>query len=119
MQMRQGPAAVCVAAAFVIAGCGGSTTSPKAPSPRFGVLSGVAGECSGIPGPPPSHPVQVIVYRGSRVVVKQTKLGSFNFKFSLPAGQYRITTNQSGVFPVDVNLRSGGVTHASVFADCA
>lgn len=117
-RVRKSAAALCVAGAFAIAGCGGSTTSPKTASPHLGVLLGVAGECSGEPGAP-SHPVQVIVYRGGRIVVKQTKLGSFNFKFSLPAGQYRVTTNQSGVVPVHVTLQSGGVAHASVFADCS
>lgn len=29
------------------------------------------------------HPVQVRVYRGSRIVLKQTKLGSYNFEFYL------------------------------------
>ncbi|MGO8863274.1 MAG: hypothetical protein ACLQRH_21295 [Acidimicrobiales bacterium] len=116
--MRKSAAALCVAGAFAVAGCEGSTTSPKTASPHLGALLGVAGECSGEPGAP-SHPVQVIVYRGGRIVVKQTKLGSFNFKFSLPAGQYRVTTNQSGVVPVHVTLQSGGVAHASVFADCS
>jgi len=117
--MRKRIAPLCVAGACAIAGCGGSTTSPKAATPHLGVLSGVAGECSGIPGPPPSHPVQVIVYRGSRVVYKQTELGSFNFKFSLPAGDYRVTTNQSYAVPVNVTVQSGRVARASVFSACA
>lgn len=113
--MRRWLAALCVASAFVIAGCGGSTPSPKAASPHLGVLLGVAGECSGLPGGP-SHPVQVIVYRDNHVVVKQTKLGSHKFKFSLPAGQYRVTTNQSYVVPVNVTLQSGRVAHATVLS---
>ncbi len=117
-RMGKWPAAMCVAGAFAIAACGGSTTSPKAANPHLGVLSGMAGECSGSPDAP-SHPVEVIIYRDSRVVVKQTKLGSHSFKSSLPAGQYRVTTNQSGVVPVNVIVQSGGVAHASVFADCS
>ena len=84
---------------------------------HLGVLLGVAQQCSGLPGVP-AHPVQVIVYRDGRVVVEQTKLGSHNFKFSLPAGQYRVTTNQSYAVPVDVRLQSGNVAHASVEAAC-
>jgi len=82
------------------------------------VISAVAEECTGLPGAP-SHPVQVMVYRDSRIVIKQTKLGSFNFKFSLPAGQYSVTSNQSGVTQVDVTVQSGRVAHASVLADCS
>src|SRR5271157_3015467 len=95
-------AGLCVAGGFAIASCGGTTISPRL---RLlipdSVILGVAEECTGAPGAV-SHPVQVTVHRGSLIVVTQTKLGSFNFKFSLPAGQYRVTTNQSGVIPVDV-----------------
>ena len=115
MQMRQGLAAVCVAAAFTIASCGSSTT-PTA-SPHLGVLLGVADQCSG-PAGEPAHPVQVIVYRDGHVVVKQTKLGSHRFKFSLPAGQYKVTTNQSYAVPVNVKVQSGQVAHASIFSSC-
>jgi hypothetical protein len=115
--MRKWLAALCLGGALAIAGCGGLTASPPA-SRHLGVLLGVAEQCSGLPGAP-SHPVQVIVYRDGRVVVKQTKLGSFNFKFSLPAGQYRVTTNQSYAVPVNVKLQSGQVAHASVVAACA
>jgi hypothetical protein len=111
-------AILSVAAGFAVAGCGGATTSPKAASPHARLILGLAGECAGAPGAP-SHPVQVMVYRDGRIVIKRTKLGSFNFKFHLPAGQYRVTTNQSGATPVDVTLQSGRVAHASVFADCS
>ena len=102
----------------VIVSCGASMTSPKAASPRLGVLLGVAGKCTGDPGAP-SHPVQVIVNRDGRVAFRQTKLGSFSFKFSLPAGQYKVTTNQSGVVTVNVTVQSGRVAHASMFANCS
>ena len=113
VRMRKGLLALPVAAVFVIAGCGG--TSPKTAATHAGVLEGVAGECSGPPGLP-AHPVQVIVYRDSRVVVKQTTLGTHQFKFSLPAGQYRVTTNQSYVVPVSVTLQSGRTAHAAVLS---
>jgi hypothetical protein len=107
--------AFCVAGGLAIASCGTSTTPSGTASPRFGELLGIAGECSGAPSAPP-HAVQVIVYRDGHVVLKQSKLGSHSFKFSLPAGHYKITTNQSYVVPVNVNVRSGRVAHASVLA---
>jgi hypothetical protein len=106
---------LCLAGALALGGCGSSTASPKTASPHLGVLAGTAGECSGLPGRP-AHPVQVIVYRGSHVVVKQTKLGSHPFRFSLPPGKYRVTTDQSYVIPVNVVLHSGLVAHAAVLS---
>lgn len=103
---------LCLASALALAGCGGSTASPKTGSPHVGVLAGTAGECSG-PADQPAHPVQVIVYRNGRVVVKQTKLGSHPYRFSLPPGKYRVTTNQSYVIPVNVAVHSGVVAHAA------
>ena len=108
--------ALVAGGSVAIAGCGGLTTPPM-PSRPLGVLSGVADECSGLPGAPP-HPVQVIVYRNGELVTSQTKLGSHHFKFSLPAGNYRVTTNQSYAVPVNVELESGQVAHASVYSSC-
>jgi hypothetical protein len=104
---------ICIAGASVVAGCG-HPTSPRAASPRLGLLSGLAGECSG-PAEAP-HPVQVIVYRGNRVVRRQTGLGSHRFTFALPAGRYRVTTNQSAAVPVKVTLSANGSAHASVLS---
>jgi hypothetical protein len=104
---------VCIAGGVVVAGCGHST-SPGSVSPRLGVLSGVAGECSG-PAETP-HPVQVIVYRGTRVVRRQTGLGPHKFTFALPAGRYTVTTNQSAAVPVKVTLSANGSAHASVLS---
>ena len=109
-------AALSIGAVLATASCGGSTASATA-SRNLGVLLGVADQCSGLPKGP-SHPVQVIVYRNGRVVVRQTKMGSHNFKFSLPAGRYRVTTNQSYAVPVTVKLRPGEVAHASVESAC-
>ena len=102
-----------IVGALAIASCG-SSTAPRA-SPHLGGLSGMADQCSGLPGGP-AHPVQVIVYRGGHVVVRQTKLGSHRFKFSLPAGQYRVTTNQSAAVPVNVKVHSGQVADVSILA---
>jgi hypothetical protein len=96
---------------IVLAACGSQATTGQ----HLAVLLGTAGECSG-PANQPSRPVQVIVYRGSHVVVKQTKLGSHSFRFSLPPGTYRVTTDQSSVVPVNVVLRSGLVAHAAVLS---
>ncbi len=91
--------------------------SSKPAIPHLGVLAGTAGECSG-PADQPAHPVQVIVYRGGRVVENQTKLGSHTFRFSLAPGKYRVTTDQSYVIPVNVVVHSGAVAHAAVYAYC-
>ncbi len=108
--------ALVVVGSVAIAGCGGSTTAPM-PSRPLSVLLGVAYQCLGLPGDPP-HPVQVIVYRDGAVVATQTRLGSHHFKFSLPAGKYTVTTNQSYAVPVNVELESGQVAHASVYSSC-
>jgi hypothetical protein len=91
--------------------------SSKPATPHLGVLAGTAGECSGPPDQP-AHSVQVIVYRGSRVVENQTKLGSHTFRFSLAPGIYRVTTDQSYVIPVNVVVHSGVVARAAVYAYC-
>jgi hypothetical protein len=113
--MRKLLGVLCIGVALAIAGCG-SSTAPRA-NPHLGALSGEAVQCSGLPGGPP-YPVQVVVYRGRRVVVRQTKLGSHRFKLALPAGQYRVTTNQSYAIPVNVKVQSGQVAHASIEAAC-
>ena len=113
VKMRRHLLWVSVVAALALAGCGNSMTTNKPASPRFGALTGVAEECSGL-AKSPARPVQVIVYRGSEVVVKQTKLGSHSFRFSLPAGKYTVTTNQSAVVPVTVTLRAGGIANAGL-----
>ena len=117
LRMRRWLVPLCVAGTAALAGCGGSTTSPKAASAPLSVLMGVAQQCSGPPGQP-AHPVQVTVYRGSHVVAKETKLGSHQFKLSLPAGKYRVTTDQSYAVPVTVTLQSGRVAHIAVLSNC-
>ena len=111
-------AALCVAGAVVVTGCGGPTSIPIEAPPPHGVLSGVAEECTG-PINLPDKPVQVVVSRDHHVVVEQTKLGSHGFTFSLPAGKYLVTSNQSYVVPVKVTLQAGRVAHVSVRADCS
>jgi hypothetical protein len=103
----------CLAGALVFAGCGLPAAAPRAAHSPLGVLVGTAGECSG-PAGRPAHPVQVIVYRGSHVVVEQARLGNHAFRFSLPSGNYRVTTDQSYVTPVHVVLHPGTVAHAGV-----
>jgi len=90
---------------------------PAAPVVHRGVLDGIAGECTGIANLP-AHPVQVIVYRGSHVVIRQSQLGSHPFSFSLPPGKYRVTTDQSYVTPVNVTVSSDQITHAAVLSSC-
>jgi hypothetical protein len=97
------------------AACGGTTGSPKTTVPRLGVLTGIAGECAG-PAGQPAHPVQVTVYQGSHIIVEQTRLGSHTFRFSLPAGKYWVTTDQSYVIPENVVLHAGLVAHAAVLS---
>ena len=117
--MRREVTWVCVAGAIALAGCGNSvpTASTKDTGPSSGVLRGAAAECAG-PARLPAHPVQVIVYRGSQVVVRQTKMGTHNFRFTLPPGRYKVTTNQSAAFPVTVTLRAGGTANAVVGSGC-
>ena len=38
------------------------------------------------------------------------------FTFALPAGRYRVTTNQSAAVPVRVTLSAKGSAHASVLS---
>jgi len=52
---------------------------------------GMAEQCSGLPGQP-THQIKVIVYRDHRVVAHQAKLGSHAYRFSLPPGQYEVTS---------------------------
>jgi hypothetical protein len=99
-------------------GAGGNSTEHAIPSASLlhhGELKGVAGQCSG-PANLRRLPVEVIVYQGRHVVVEETKLGSHPFSFSLAPGQYRVTTNQSYVIPVNVTLHPGEVTHALVLS---
>jgi hypothetical protein len=117
--MLRGLSWLCAAGAITLGGCGSaSTTSTNDTDPVPAVLTGMAAECSG-PANLPAHPVQVIVYRGSHVVVRQTKLGSHPFRFSLPAGRYTVTTNQSYAVPVTVTLNSGGIASAEVGSACS
>jgi hypothetical protein len=111
-------AATGVVCAIALAGWSSSPTSPEAVSPHPGVLSGLADECTGAPVGVPHHSVEVIVYRGNRIVDKQTKIGSFNFKFSLPPGSYKVTTDQSGMIPKNVTVQSGDTSNAPIYADC-
>jgi hypothetical protein len=64
----------------------------------------------------PARPVRVIVSRNGHVVVQQTKLGPHRFRFSLPSGEYRVTTDQSYVIPVNVVVHPGLVAHAAVLS---
>jgi hypothetical protein len=115
-RMTKWATALCIGSALVIASCGNST-APTVASPNFGWLSGEADQCSGLPGGP-AHPVQVIVYRGKQVALRQTQLGSHRFRFPLSPGRYRVTTNQSYAVPVTVTVHSGQVAHASISAAC-
>jgi hypothetical protein len=64
------------------------------------------------------QPVQIILYRGNQVVVRQSKLGSHRFRFPLSPGRYRVATNQSYAVPVTVTVHLGQVAHASILAAC-
>jgi hypothetical protein len=113
---------VCGATLALTAGCSSAFhSSPTAPyPPASGVLTGTAGECLPPPYPGrPVHPVQVIVYRSGHVVVKQTKLGTHNFRFTLPPGRYKVKTNQSYAVTVTVTLNAGGTAYANVYSTCA
>ena len=109
--MRKLLGVLCIGGALAIAGCG-TSTAPTA-SPRLGALLAEADQCSGPPGEP-AYPVEVIVFRDRHVLVRQTKLGSHRFKSLLPPGRYRVTTNQSYAVPLNVEVRTGQVAHASI-----
>jgi hypothetical protein len=108
---------LCIGGALALGGYGGSTGSPNQAGSHLGMLTGMAGECSG-PAGEPTRPVQVIVSRDRHVVVKQTALGTHPFTFSLPAGTYTVTTDQSYAVPVTVGLNSAHVAHADVWSAC-
>ena len=103
--------------ALALGGYRGSTGSPIPASPHFGLLTGMAGACSGPPGGP-THPVQAIVSRDRQVVVKQPALGTHPFACSLPAGTYTVTTDQSYADPMTVVLNSAHGAHVDVWSAC-
>jgi hypothetical protein len=106
--------AVC---ALALVACGGGAASPAPSGQTPGVLAGTAVECSG-PAGLPSHPVEVVVSSDGHVVLRQTRLGSHRFRFSLPPGRYRVTTDQSAVVPVTVTIRSGRTADVEVVSSC-
>jgi hypothetical protein len=82
------------------------------------VIAGMAEECSG-PAGLPAHPVAVIVRRGNKIVAQQASLGSYLYRFSLPPGNYLVTTDQSYVVPAQVSLRPNQVVHADLISACS
>ena|SRR5664280_486373 len=108
---------ISATAAVALAGCGSTSTTPSIATPRSGVITGMAEQCSGLPGQP-AHQVEILVYRDHRVVAHEAKLGSHTYRFSLPPGQYEVTTDQSYVVPANITLRSGQVVHADLRATC-
>jgi hypothetical protein len=117
MKVMGAIAAVSFCLALCITGSGNAAATSK-PETMPGIITGLAQQCTGAPGEP-KHPVQVILLRGSEVVVRRTKLGSHTYRFSEPPGRYKVTTNQSYVIPVKVTLRSGHVAHADLLSDCS
>jgi hypothetical protein len=107
--------AVPVGAALV--GCGSTNATPPVQAQRPGVISGLAVQCSGLPGLP-AHQVTVIVYRNLRIVAHRTELGSFTYRFTLTPGQYMVTTDQSYVVPVKVSLGLGQQVRADLISSC-
>jgi len=77
----------------------------------------MAEQCSGPPGQP-AHQVEVIVYRDHRAVAHQVKPGSHTYRFSLPPGQYEVTTDQSYAVPANLSLRQGQLVHADLISSC-
>jgi hypothetical protein len=77
----------------------------------------MAEQCSRLPRQP-AHQVEVSVYKDHRVVAHQAKLGSHTYRFSLPAGQYEVTTDQSYVVPANVPLRQGQLVHGDLISGC-
>ena len=104
-------------AAVALAGCGSTGITPPVATQRPGVITGMAEQCSGPPGQP-AHQVEVIVYRDHRAVAHQVKPGSHTYRFSLPPGQYEVTTDQSYVVPANVSLRQGQLVHADLISSC-
>jgi hypothetical protein len=69
-----------------------------------GYVSGTASPC-GLGGP--DKLVEVRLSQGSRVVAVETVTGGHRFSFSEPAGWYVLSSDQSEVKPVRVQLVSG------------
>jgi hypothetical protein len=106
-----------VGSSMVLAACGGTSGSPNA-SPRPGVITGIADMCSGAPGAPP-HNVQVRLLDGKRLIAHQTYFGNHIFRFSVPAGRYTVTSDQSYATPVQVAVQSGEAVHIEVYSTCS
>jgi hypothetical protein len=108
---------ISVPAAVALAGCGSTSSTSPVAAQRPGVITGVAEQCSGLPRQP-AHQVEVIVYRDHRVFAHQAKLGSHTYRFSLPSGQYEVTSDQSYVVPANISLRQGQRVHADLISSC-
>jgi len=110
--------ALPVGAALVGCDSTNATGTPPVQAQRPGVISGLAVQCSGLPGQS-SHQVTVIVYRNLRIVVAhRTELGSFTYRFTLTPVQYTVTTDQSYVVPVKVLLGQGQQVRADLISSC-
>jgi hypothetical protein len=109
---------VTAVVAVGLAGCGRGPTIPRVSATVEGEVTGLAQQCAGLPRARP-HPVEVTLRKGDRLLARQTGLGSHTYRFSVPAGTYVVTTNQSCVVPVTVRLRARQVVHADLWAACS
>ena len=115
--MRSLRALVVVIPLFAVAASSCSTTyeSNGLPQNEPGAVSGVASPC-GLPGP--KQRVVVRLSQNSKVVAIETVTGSHHFIFSEPVGWYVLSSDQSKVKPVRVQLISSLDVIVNLPSDC-
>jgi len=120
--------AVPVAFGALLAACGGAgTTTATLPGAGTttatlpGVITGVASPCVGYAATASQMamlPVRVTLTEGSRSVTSVIVRGSHTYRFAEPPGRYVVLSDQAGVTPAIVNLRSGQVAHIDLISPC-
>jgi len=110
--------AVPVAFGGLLAACGGAETTTTTPP---GMITGVASPCVGYAATASQMaqlPVRVTLTEGSRSVTSVIVRGSHIYRFAEPPGTYTVSSDQAGVMPTSVNLRSGQVAHFDLISPC-
>jgi hypothetical protein len=93
-------------------------TGVSAASPSSGTIVGTAQPCVGPVGVNPHHEVPfVTVSHGSHVVAEKKKLTSpYKFKFTVPAGTYRVAAPGDGT--VKARVHKGKTVRVTLHSGC-
>jgi len=111
--------AVPVAFGGLLAACGGPETTTTTTPP--GVITGVASPCVGYAATASQMaklPVRVTLTESSRSVTSVIVRGSHIYRFVESPGRYTVSSDQAGVMPTSVNLRSGQLAHVDLISPC-